>query len=344
MSKKSFKPRIKRFLLIMLVLVIIAFIPTPYYLYQPGPMEELAPIIKVEDGYENEEGSFHLTTVLQVKANPYLLVYGLIAPNTDIMEEESVKGDLSDSEYNRLLDFMMKDSQQNALVAAFKAAGEDVAIDYKGIFVRGILSDSPAKDVLEVGDIITSVDGNKIVEAPKFIEYIQQNKNEGDQSTLTVLRGDEELKKTVDIIKLDDATGKVGIGIAPEEEFTATIPKEVNITSEDIGGPSAGLMFSLEILNQLTPDDLTKGFKVAGTGTIDHNGNVGQIGGITHKVIAAEEEGADIFFAPKDLTEIDQNEKDAIAQAKDHGYNVKIVPVATLSEAIEYLEGLEERK
>ncbi|PMC34822.1 PDZ domain-containing protein [Bacillus sp. UMB0899] len=344
MSKKSFKPRIKRFLLIMLVLVIIAFIPTPYYLYQPGPMEELAPIIKVEDGYENEEGSFHLTTVLQVKANPYLLVYGLIAPNTDIMEEESVKGDLSDSEYNRLLDFMMKDSQQNALVAAFKAAGEDVAIDYKGIFVRGILSDSPAKDVLEVGDIITSVDGNKIVEAPKFIEYIQQNKNEGDQSTLTVLRGDEELKKTVDIIKLDDATGKVGIGIAPEEEFTATIPKEVNITSEDIGGPSAGLMFSLEILNQLTPDDLTKGFKVAGTGTIDHNGNVGQIGGITHKVIAAEEEGADIFFAPKDLTEIDQNEKDAIAQAKDHGYNVKIVPVATLSEAIEYLGGVEEKK
>lgn len=344
MSKKPFKPRIRRFLLIMLVLVIIAFIPTPYYLTQPGPTEELAPIIKVEDGYDNEEGSFHLTTVLQIKANPYLLVYGLIAPNTDVMEEESIKGDLSDAEYNSLLDFMMKDSQQNALVAAFKAAGEDVAIDYKGIFIRGIVANSPAKDVLKVGDIITSVDGNKIVEAPEFIDYIQQNKKEGDQSTLTILRGSQELKKTVDIIKLDDETGKVGIGIAPEEEFTATIPKKVNITSEDIGGPSAGLMFSLEILNQLTPDDLTKGYKVAGTGTIDHNGNVGQIGGITFKVTAAEKEGADIFFAPKDLTEIDQNEKEAIAQAKDHDYNIKIVPVATLSEAIDYLEGLEGKK
>lgn len=344
MTKKSFKPRVKRYILILLVLVIIAFIPTPYYLYQPGPMEELAPIIKVENGYENEEGSFHLTTVLQIKANPYLLVYGLVAPNTDVMEEESVKGDLSDAEYNRLLDFMMKDSQQNALVAAFRAADEEVTIDYKGIFVRGIIADSPAKDILKVGDIITSVDGNKIVEAPEFIDYIQQNKNVGDRAALTVLRGNEELEKTVDIILLDESTGKVGVGIAPEEEFTATIPKTVSITSEDIGGPSAGLMFSLEILNQLTANDLTKGYKIAGTGTIDHNGNVGQIGGITHKVIAAEEEGADIFFAPKDLTELDQNEKDAIAQAEDNGYNVKIVPVGTLSEAVEYLEGLEEKK
>ena len=344
MSKKSYKPRIKRFSFILLVLVIIAFIPTPYYLYQPGPMEELAPIINVEDGYTNEEGSFHLTTVLQIKSNPYLLAYGLVAPNTDIMKEENVKGDLTDIEYNRLLDFMMKDSQQNALVAAFTAAEEEVDIDYKGIFVRGIVANSPAKEVLKVGDIITSVDGNKIVEAPAFIDYIQKNKKTGDQATLTLLRGNEELKKTVDIILLDETTGKVGIGIAPEEEFTATIPKSVDITSEDIGGPSAGLMFSLEILNQLTPDDLTKGYKIAGTGTIDHNGNVGQIGGIIHKVIAAEEEGADIFFAPKDLTEIDQNEKDAITQVEDNGYDLKIVPVATLSEAVEYLEGLEEKK
>lgn len=344
MSKKSFKPRVKRYILILLVLVIIAFIPTPYYLYQPGPMEELAPIIKVENGYENEEGSFHLTTVLQIKANPYLLAYGLIAPNTDIMEEESVKGDLSDAEYNRLLDFMMKDSQQNALVAAFRAADEEVTIDYKGIFVRSIVADSPAKDILKVGDIITSIDGNKIVEGPEFIDYIQQNKNVGDRAALTVLRGNEELEKTVDIIMLDESTGNVGIGIAPEEEFTATIPKTVSITSEDIGGPSAGLMFSLEILNQLTADDLTEGYKIAGTGTIDHNGNVGQIGGITHKVIAAEEEGADIFFAPKDLTGLDQNEKDAIAQAENNGYNVKIVPVGTLSEAVDYLKMLEEKK
>ncbi|WP_226527669.1 SepM family pheromone-processing serine protease [Metabacillus niabensis] len=344
MSKKSFKPRVKRYILILLVLVIIALIPTPYYLYQPGPMEELAPIIKVENGYENEVGSFHLTTVLQIKANPYLLVYGLIAPNTDVMEEESVKGDLSDAEYNRLLDFMMKDSQQNALVAAFRAADEEVTIDYKGIFVRSIVADSPAKDILKVGDIITTVDGNKIVEAPEFIDYIQQNKKIGDRAALTILRGNKELEKTVDIIMLDESSGKVGIGIAPEEEFTATIPKTVSITSEDIGGPSAGLMFSLEILNQLTADDLTKGYKIAGTGTIDHNGNVGQIGGITHKVIAAEEEGADIFFAPKDLTELDLNEKDAIAQAEDNGYNVKIVPVGTLSEAVEYLKRLEEKK
>lgn len=336
---------LKRIIFVLLVLVIIAFIPTPYYLHQPGPIEELEPKITVEGGHKDEKGSFHLTTVLSVKAfNPYILAYGLVAPHTDIMKDEEVMGDLTDEEYTRLLDFMMKDSQQNALVAGFREAGEHVEIDYHGIFVSSIIADSPAKKVLKVGDLITSIDGKKMKEASEFISYIEENKTIGDHATLTIKRGKKEIKKTVEMITLDAATKKVGIGIVPEEEFTATISKDVKINSDDIGGPSAGLMFSLEIYNQLTPEDLTKGYKIAGTGTIDHNGNVGQIGGIKHKIFAAYEEGADIFFTPKDINPIDMNEQEVNDIVKENGYDIEVVPVATLGEAVEYLEGLEEKE
>ncbi|OAS89332.1 MULTISPECIES: SepM family pheromone-processing serine protease [Metabacillus] len=340
--RKNNKLTFKRILIILLLLVIIAFIPTPYYLYQPGPIEDLEPKVSVEGGHKDEQGSFNLTTVLSVKAfNPYILVYGLVAPHTDIVKEEDVKGDLTDAEYTKILNFMMKDSKQNALVAGFTEAGEEVDIEYHGIFVRTILPDSPAKKVLKVGDLITSIDGKDMNEAPEFISYIEENKKVGDHATLTIKRGDKELEETVDMIALDDLTDRVGIGIAPEEEFTATVSRKVKINSEDIGGPSAGLMFSLEIYNQLTSEDLTKGYKIAGTGTIDHNGNVGQIGGIKHKVTAANEEGADIFFTPKDLTSIDTNEKDVLAEVKENEYEIEIVPIATIAEAVDYLQGLD---
>lgn len=343
--KKRPNRYLNRLLIFLLLLVVIAFIPTPYYLYQPGTIENLEPKITIETANKNEQGSFNLTTVLSVKAfNPYILACGLVAPHTDIMKEEDVRGNLTDKEYKKLLDFMMQDSQQNALVAGFTEAGEDVDIRYNGIFVRAILPNSPAKDVLNVGDVITEVDGEKLSDVPSFITYIEENKQAGDAAKLTILRGEKQFEESVEMIPLDSSSDKVGIGIVPEEEFTATVSKDVKINSDDIGGPSAGLMFSLEIYNQLTPsEDYTKGYKIAGTGTIDHLGNVGQIGGIQHKIIAASEAGVDIFFAPKDLTPLDKNEKDILQKAKEEGYNIEIVPVGTLSEAIEYLHHLEVR-
>lgn len=344
-TERMKKIKFKRILLILLVLLIVAFIPTPYYLYQPGPIEALQPKIKVEDGHTNEKGSFYLTTILSVKAmNPYILAYGLVAPHTEIVKEEEVKGDLTDAEYSKLLDFMMKDSKQNALVAAFKQAGENVEIDYQGIFVSAILPDTPSSNVLRIGDVITSIDGKKMVEATEFISYIKENKRAGDTAALTITRGKKERRETIKMVSLDPTSNKVGIGIVPEEEFTATVPRKVDIESEDIGGPSAGLMFSLEILNQLTTEDLTKGYKIAGTGTIDHNGKVGQIGGITHKITAASQEGADIFFTPKDMTSYDRNEQDVMKEVGENGYDIEVVPVATLSEAVAFLEGLDEKK
>ncbi|MFK4998850.1 S16 family serine protease [Bacillus sp. N9] len=120
--------------------------------------------------------------------------------------------------------------------------------------------------------------------------------------------------------------------------------RNVEINEKDIGGPSAGLMFSLEIYNQATEGDLTKGYEIAGTGTIDMDGNVGQIGGIREKITAVHKAGIDIFFCPQDIHANDTNEKDVLDEVKKQGYSVTVVPVKTLQDAINYLRELPPKK
>ncbi|HBI05097.1 MAG TPA: peptidase, partial [Paenibacillaceae bacterium] len=114
---------------------------------------------------------------------------------------------------------------------------------------------------------------------------------------------------------------------------------------EKIGGPSAGLMFTLEIMNQVSKTDLTKGYRIAGTGEMLPDGTVGRIGGIEHKIIAAAEEGVDIFFAPNDHLPLGvknrTNYEEAVETAKKINTNMKIVPVSTVDDAIKYLETLQ---
>ncbi len=120
--------------------------------------------------------------------------------------------------------------------------------------------------------------------------------------------------------------------------------------TEDIGGPSAGLMFTLEILNQLLDENLTKGYAIAGTGEMLIDGSVGRIGGIDYKVIAADRDGIEIFFAPDDeitaqmkakYPELESNYTTAVKTAKDIGTKMKIVPVKTVDDAIAYLKQLQ---
>jgi PDZ domain-containing protein len=242
---------------------------------------------------------------------------------------------------------MMDTSQQNAIVSGLRAAGEKVNINYKGVFVYFVYPESKARGILEVGDIITAVDGHPVHRSEELIEYLNANKKAGDKAKLTFLRDGVEKTADIELMELgaDNQTEpgtpkKVGIGVRPENKMELDLPRKVKIKAEDIGGPSAGMMFALEIYSQITPGDLTKGYKIAGTGTINLEGEVGQIGGIRHKIVAAHEQGAEIFFVPADVGEHDTNAKDAADEAKKLGYNMKVVPVRTLQDAIDYLQKL----
>lgn len=346
MKQKGTNKKLKISLFILMgILLVLFFIPTPYYLNQPGSIESLAEKVTVEDGDKTEAGSLNLTTVYSIKAsNPYILLYGLLAPHTEIKEEEEVKGDLSDQEYNSLLLHMMDTSKQNAIIASLHAAGEKVEYQYNGVFVAGVLETSKAKSVIHVGDIIHKVDGNEFTQATDLIAYLK-GKKAGDKVEIEYTHNNKDKKATVEMIVLNKQTGQVGIGISTENNMSIDPSVNVKINSDNIGGPSAGLMFSLEIYNQLEDDDLTKGYKVAGTGTMDAEGNVGQIGGIKHKIVAAHKADVDIFFYPEDNYKDDTNEKEIKEEVAKEGYDdIEIVPVSTLQDAIDYLEKLPEKE
>jgi PDZ domain-containing protein len=133
---------------------------------------------------------------------------------------------------------------------------------------------------------------------------------------------------------------QIGIGISAMTKTALKTEPTVTFRTQNIGGPSAGLMFTLEIINQLTPTDLTGGHIIAGTGTVDEEGNVGQIGGIQYKVIGAYKQGAKIFLAPADIKPGDNNYALALQQVKRLQMDMQVVPVKTVKEAYEYLKGL----
>lgn len=158
------------------------------------------------------------------------------------------------------------------------------------------------------------------------------------------MRNGKQLKENLNVKTIPNGNGRVGIGVSIVTERELVVDPKVKINSHEIGGPSAGLMFTLEIYNQLVEEDLTKGHEIAGTGTINEKGEVGPIGGINQKVVAASDAGAEVFFAPNEKGAEKSNYKDALETAKDIKTKMKIIPVDTLDDALTYLEKMDKGK
>lgn len=326
----------------LIIFLIVYFIPIPYYISKPGMARELEPIVEVDGGSE-AEGSFMLTTIQMGKANGFTYALANMLSYWTIYKEEEIKGqDETDNEYEMRQMYLMEGSKEKAIISAFKAAGEEYRTMYNGIYVYRVVEGMPAAGVLQAGDRITKINQKKIESTSEFTEYIV-NQKEGAEIDLELVRNDEIVHKSVEV-KMNADTGKVGIGIVLVDDIEVETNPKVEIDSSEIGGPSAGLMFSLEVYNQLVEEDITKGYSIAGTGTIDEEGIVGAIGGIDQKVVAADKSGADIFFAPYENGEENSNYSVAVKTAKDIGTSMKIVPIDTMAEALDYLANLEEKK
>jgi len=333
----------KHIIYLILVIGIAFFISAyklPFYIYKPGGADALNPIVEVEDGYESE-GDMHLVTVRGGQATPVQYLWAKILPHQEILPLHEVRPEgVSEDEYFHAQLQMMESSQEASTVVAYEAAEEDISIDYNGVYVVSVVEDMPAEDILKTGDRIVGIDGSTIEESNDLIEYVE-NKEAGETITLDVVRDDKQLEKNLTLAAFPEQNNKVGIGIQLVTDRSVEVDPEVNFSSGSIGGPSAGLMFSLEIYDQLTEEDLTKGYQIAGTGEVDYQGNVLRIGGIDKKVIAADQEGCDIFFAANENGAADSNYQSALQAAEEIGTDMEIVPVDTFDDALQYLRNLE---
>lgn len=341
----SNKKRIRLLIITAIILLAPSFYFLPYYVSKPGIAKELQPIIQVEDGFV-EEGKFMLTTVRMGKANIYSYLFAKFSKYQKIYTEEQIKGENeTDKEYTVRQLYLMDSSKLNAIEVAYSKANQPVSVKYNGVYVLNVEPGMPAEGKLEPADRIFEVDGTTFSSSSEFIDYVS-GKKAGDNITLTYERNNEEnvVDITVATFTNKENKGRIGIGIGLVDDRELVAEPEVVVKTDEIGGPSAGFMFSLEIYNQLVKDDLTKGYAIAGTGTISKDGEIGKIGGIEQKVIAADKAGADIFLAPNENGEEDSNYQNAVITAKDIGTKMKIIPIDTFDQAINFLENLERKE
>ncbi|MGC4175587.1 YlbL family protein [Demequina sp.] len=181
-------------------------------------------------------------------------------------------------------------SQESATVAALEELGHPVPAT---ITVAEVPEDSGAAGHLQEDDVIVAVDGTTITTYDDLAD-VMESKTPGDAITVTVKRGGVQLDQTFDTS--DDGNGNAIMGIYVDPTFD--LPIDVTVAIDSVGGPSAGLMFSLGIMDKLTPEDELAGAKVAGTGTIAASGDVGPIGGIRMKMWGAHDAGSAYFLAP----------------------------------------------
>ena len=315
-----------KFLIVIFLILFFGLFRLPYNLYMGGGLIDIADRISIQNEYK-EEGSFNMTYVKSSSATipTYLLSYIF---NWERESINDIKLDENDNQKDiwKRDTIYLKEANDNAIISAYTKAGEKVNIKREVLEVLYI--DKNSESDLKVGDVILEIDGIKINSFDELKKNIN-NYNVGDKVNVKILRNDKE-NYAYFIVREMDNEKKAGLYLVKLYEYDLSKKIDLDFSSSE-GGPSGGFMLSLAIYNRLIPEDLTKGRKIAGTGTIDKNGNVGEIGGIKYKVIGAYHGHADIFFVPY------ENYEEAIKINNENKYNLNIVKIKTLDDAINYL-------
>ncbi|MBK9436247.1 MAG: PDZ domain-containing protein [Micrococcales bacterium] len=321
----------------LLVLSAMEFISVPYVRLSPGPLFNVLaesdgkPIISI-DGAEvfPVTGQLEMTTVSE-RGGPYgdLTLFeaftGWIDPSVAVVPTSLLyPPDTSGDAARQAGSDQFSDSQEQARIAALQEVGEPV--ETRPLILE-VSPDSPAEGILEHGDVVLAAQG-RAVRSPQRLARIIAAAGPSADVVLDVRRGDEDLSVTVVTVANPDDPQKGFLGVTLG--IVADSPVTVDFNLDDVGGPSAGLIFSLGIVDKLTPGDLVGGRKVAGTGTMDFDGRVGPIGGIAQKLAAAHDDGVTLFLAPKDNC-------DEVLGATPPG--LEVAAVESLSEARQALEG-----
>jgi PDZ domain-containing protein len=304
----------------------------PYFAMSAGPVssvtDNVTPVSDIE--VYPPHGELMMLTVSLQGVNGYEMLAAAMDPTVDLLRQEAFRSpDETDEEYRERNLQSMDRSKENAIAVALERIGLEGLIESDGVAVVQLVEGAPSAAVLQEGDIITSVEGVEVDVAQDIGELLSDNKP-GDIVPVTVQRGTESLEVGVELTQAADDPERPLVGIT-----ATTINPEypVDINSSNVGGPSAGLMYTLGIIDLLTPGDLTHGHVIAGTGTMNPDGTVGSIGGIRQKVVAAEAAGAEIMFVPAN------NYEEALTAPRQ---DIELVSVTTVDEALSYLTALPE--
>ena len=308
------------------------FVPLPYYLFKPGSVRDTEPLISVEGTpIYPSDGSISYTTVSLRQASLLGLMQGWVDDDIDIYSRSRVLQGRGVQENREVNLQMMDNSKQVATQVALERLGYDVDVTV-GQVVQAVEPGSPADGVLERNDTIVAVDGERFDDGEDMSRLLGEHPP-GDTVTVTVLplAGEEkDVAITLAPAPDDPSRGIMGVSVI-QVVLAYDFPIDVEIDTGDVGGPSAGLAFTLALIDDLTPGDLTGGHNVAATGTISGDSTVGPVGGTGQKAAAVREKDVELFLVPT------KDYKDAVEHAGD---DLQVVAVDDLDDALAALADL----
>jgi len=315
-----------KYCLALIFLFLLLTFELPFYIETPGGILDVSTRVEVE-GAKEVKGSFNLAYVSEFRATIPTLIYAYFNSDWDILKKEEVEMHETIEEIDYRNNLLLKEANQNAIIVGFDKANEYVMVTDRKINV--IYVHEEADTDLKIGDQIISINGIDI-ESKKHLSLITDD-IDGKMEIKVINDGKEYIRYASKV----NIEGKDVIGIVLSEikDVDTNLNVEFMFKPSE-SGPSGGFMMALSIYNYLIDEDITKGLKIVGTGTIDEFGNVGSIGGVEYKIKAAYKEKADLFFVPFD------NYEEALKVVKEDNIDIKLVSIKNINEAIDYLNGL----
>lgn len=297
-------------------------IDLPYFSASAGPTGDAVDAVMVDAGFPvyQPEGELLLLTVSLQPVNLYEATVAFFDRRIDLIDRDLLRpqGETDQEARRRGLQAMER-SKDIAIAVALAQLGLEESLA-EGVKVVGVFPEAPASETLADGDLVVEME-TQPVRTVEDIRAILQNHRPGDRVEVIVLRGDRRIPLGFALHSNPDSPDRAMVGI------TASTAYPIEIDSANYGGPSAGMIYTLAIIDLLEDGSLTDGRVVAGTGTIGMDGSVGAIGGIRQKLVAAEAAGADVVLVPRDN----------YAEATTAPVDVEIVAVESISDAVSYL-------
>jgi len=307
----------------------------PYYLVQPGSVRPAEQRVDVEGAPSFEtDGEVLFTTVFLARATPALMVRAWLDDAVEIRTEEEMYPDGDRDESLRLNRQRMDLSKLTATRVALEQLGIDAEYDADGARVLGVVTDGPSDGVIVADDVIVGVDGAEVA-LPEDISAELGDRSPGDTVDVAVQRSDDTDPEQLEVVLGESPSEEgrpiLGVEVEPANPTVAS-EVQVSVDSGEVSGPSAGLAWTLAIIDRLTPGSLTDRRRIAVTGEILDDGTVGPVGGVLQKVAAVRRAGIDVFIYPASTPAEEQREMRRIA-----GDDVTLWPVDDVDEAIALL-------
>ena len=306
----------------------VRFVRLPYDSVAPGESQSLNGLVTVvgHPAYPPRGRMLSTTVSVRTNVNPYEALGGWVDPHVDVVEAERLRGGLPDEEFEQLNQQAMSDSKTTAMVLALRQLGFTNLSG--GARIVRVEPGYPASEQLRAGDVIVALDRQPVSTSDDAVALLGR-RHPGDAVKVSLRVGDRSTREVEARLGAGEG-GRAVLGVRLTNEVK--LPFDIRIDSGDVVGPSAGLAYSLEVLDVLTPGELTGGVAVAATGDVDSDGTVHAVGGVGQKAVSAARAGASVFLVPS------ENLRDALSHAPR---GLRVRGVSSFAEALEALATLE---